>query len=83
VYRVDDNSNTLLGSSFSQAFTDGDSIGITHVGSTITIYFKSGAGSWTSLGTRTDGTYTGAGRIAIGGFDSTSLTFDDFGGGAL
>ena len=64
----------------------GDSIGMSMVGSTITVYYKASGGSWTSLGTRTDSTYTAAGRLQLGQWLSSSgvaSTIDNFGGGAI
>jgi hypothetical protein len=84
VNRKDDDANTLLGSTFSQEITNGDGVGASIVGSTITVYYRSGAGAWTALGTRTDSTYSGAGHIGFAGNQNgTSWTMDDFGGGSL
>lgn len=84
VYRVDNGTQTQLGASIAQSIAMGDSIGASMVGSTITVYYKSGAGSWTSLGTRSDGTYTGAGKIGVSTFDSTAgVNLDNFGGGTI
>ncbi len=44
-------------------FGNGDSFGLKIVGSTFTIYYKAGAGSWTSLGTRNDATWSAAGKV--------------------
>ncbi len=67
-----------LGADIVQTLTDGDSIGASIVGNTITIYHKVGAGPWTSRGVRTDNTYASAGRI---GLEIGSGSVDDFGGG--
>lgn len=83
VYRVDNGTQTQLGAAISQTLAAGDSFGVSMTGSTITIYYKVGAGSWTSVGTRSDGTYTGAGKIAMSAFDSTQVAVDNFGGGTL
>lgn len=85
VYRID-NSTTIVqvGSTFTQTITNGDSMGASIDGSTITVYYKVAAGSWTSLGTRTDATYSSAGFIGMWG-DGGSIAqvkTDDFGGGA-
>lgn len=80
VQRVDDNSNTTLGTVISQTYTIGDSMGMSIIGSTITVYYKVGAGAWTSLGTRTDSTYSAAGKI---GLRSENIHWDDFGGGTM
>ncbi len=84
LYRIDSGTNTQLGADFTQTIATGDSFGMSLVGSTITVYFKAAAGSWTSLGTRTDATYSAAGKIGIRGADGTNISLaDDFGGGTL
>jgi hypothetical protein len=82
VYRIDNDAYTLLGASISQTVSNGDSIGMSIVGSTITVWYKSGAGSWTNMGTRTDSNYSGAGKIGIRS-GSSNDKFDDFGGGTI
>ena len=67
-----------LGADIAQTITDGDSIGASIVGNTITVYYKVGAGAWTNRGTRTDNTYSTSGRI---GLEIGSGSVDDFGGG--
>lgn len=81
-YRIDNNSNTKLGADFSQAFAAGDSFGIEAVGSTFTIYYRSGAGAWTSLGTRSDATYSAAGYLASY-ISNTTARMSNFGGGTI
>lgn len=86
VYRIDgDSSVTQLGSDISQTVGDGDSIGVTMIGSTITVYYKVGAGAWNSIGTRTDSTYSGAGYIGLWADcgNPHSGKFDDLKGGTL
>lgn len=79
VYKWTDSSTaTQLGADITQAVVSGDKIGASHDGSAITIWFKAAAGSWTSIGTFTDGTYT-TGNLAIKGGDF----IDDFGGGTI
>lgn len=83
VYRVDNGVQTQLGVAIAQTISSGDSFGAKMVGSTITVYYKIGAGSWTEVGTRTDGTYTGAGKLAMSTFDATPINVDNFGGGTI
>ncbi len=83
IYRLDNGSFTLLGSAFSQELAAGDSVGFEAVGSTLSVYYKASAGSWTSLGSRTDTTYASAGYIGIGGATNTAFRLDDFGGGTV
>jgi hypothetical protein len=47
----------------------------------ITVYYKAAAGSWTSLGTRTDSSYTGAGYVGLTMYYYSDRRLDDFGGG--
>lgn len=86
VYRQDPG-EVLLGAAIAQAFSTGDSIGMSIVGSTITVYYKASGGSWVSKGTRTDTTYTAGGSIGLGSFTGAGATpdikFTNFGGGSL
>ena len=82
VYRVDDKAETLIGSTFSQAVGVGAAYGLEANGSTLTVYYKASGGSWTSLGTRSDSTYSAAGNLGVflaNGDDD----IDDFGGGTM
>lgn len=81
-YRVDNAVQTLLGSSISQTVSAGDSIGVESAGSTHTIYYKASGGSWTSLGTRTDSTYSSAGKPGLLCTDAT-VRIDNFGAGTI
>ena len=81
VRRIDAEVQTQLGADILQEVSVGDGVGLDMVSSTLTVYYRS-AGSWSSLGTRTDGTYTAAGKISLGtGNDIPRL--DDFGGGTV
>lgn len=81
VARLDNTVQTVLGANIIQEFSAGDGLGIEMVGSTITVYWKTG-GTWTSLGTRTDTTYTAAGNIGML-MDTTTPRVNDFGGGTV
>jgi hypothetical protein len=61
----------------------GDKLGLECIGSTIAAYvFQSGA--WSQLGTRTDSTYSAAGKIGVRLSDAGSNSrIDDFGGGTV
>jgi len=86
VYRMNGDSDlTQLGSDISQTVSDGDSIGVTMIGSTITVYYKVGAGAWNSIGTRTDSTYSNAGYVGLWADcgSANSGKFDDLKGGTL
>ena len=83
IYRIDNGTQTQLGAAISQTISSGDSFGVSMIGSTITIYYKVGAGAWTSLGTRSDGTYTSAGKIGMAAFDNAEIRIDNFGGGTV
>jgi hypothetical protein len=56
-----------------------DEFGMTIIGSTITVYYKTALGSWTVIGTRTDSTYSGGGKIGVG--ITARGGVDSFGGG--
>lgn len=85
VFRDDAGVRTQLGADITQTVVAGDSIGFSIIGSTITVWYKAAAGSWTSLGTRTDATYSAGGRLQLGQWLSADVasTIDDFGGGTV
>jgi hypothetical protein len=80
VFRQDTGSAVQLGANISLAVANGDSIGAEMIGSNIAIYHKPAAGSWTSIGTRSDATHSGAGNLWLATFESD---LDDFGGGTI
>lgn len=80
-YRIDAGVLTSIKSA-AQAWANGDSLGISVVGTTITLYYKAAAGAWTAVSTVTDSTYSAAGNIAAGTV-GTSPRLDDFGGGTV
>lgn len=82
IWRADNGSPTQLGSAFAFTVSSGDSLGLSVVGSTLTAYYKSGSGSWTTLGSRTDATYSAAGNLMIIATDAGAV-LDDFGGGTI
>lgn len=79
-YRCDTGTLTQLGATFSQTVSNGDSLGADMVSTSLTSYYKSGAGSWSTLGSRTDGTYSAAGAVGLDMFDASAVA-DNFGGG--
>jgi hypothetical protein len=85
ICRVDNDSFVGLGASITPPaeYALGDKLGLEVIGSTVAAYvFQSG--SWTQLGTRSDGTYTAAGKIGVRLSDSGSnARIDDFGGGTV
>lgn len=80
IQRVDNAATFTLGADISQEFTNGDSFGIGCIGNQISAYYKSGAGAWVLLETRTDATYSAGGFL---GAEISQVTgrIDDFGGG--
>lgn len=83
VYRVDNGSQTQLGAAFSQTIGAGDKFGASMIGNEISVYYKTSAGEWALIGTRTDSTYGSAGHLGIASFDTTGSRLDDFGGGTI
>ncbi len=90
-FHKSDGSTSILGyedgtgdhtlASYSQSVSDGDSLGISAIGSTISAYYKASGGNWVLLGSVTDTKYS-SGYIAL--IDTgTVSTFDNFGGGAV
>lgn len=84
---INHSSEVQLGANINQAISSGDSIGISVVGSTVTAWYKSGAGAWTNVGARTDTTYTAGGNVVIGSFGvgggTPSIKFTNNGGGSI
>ncbi len=79
--RMDNSVNTILGANIAQALSAGDSFGMDIIGSTLNAYYKASAGSWgTSIGNRSDATYSSAGRLGVY-MPNTTQRLDDFGGG--
>jgi hypothetical protein len=80
--RVGSLTRVAIGAIVAQTFTNGDSVGISVIGTTIQAWYKVGAGAWTLKDTVTDASVTGSGRIGIARTGSGTTTIDDFGGGA-
>jgi hypothetical protein len=87
IFREDNNVGTQLGASIAQTISAGDRFGIECIGTTISAYYKVGAGSWTNIGSRTDATYASAGYIGfyLAGNEDNSHNgkWDDLGGGTI
>lgn len=76
--RIDSNALTQLGASYTQTHSDGDRTGFERLGTTLTHYRYTG-GSWASIGSRTDATYSASGNAGMG--DKASATagaYNDF-----
>lgn len=82
VARTDNGVRTVLGATIPQEYAAGDSFGMSVIGSTIEVWYRSGAGAWTSKGTRTDSTYSTSGYFGVGMWFGTGRV-DDFGGGTI
>jgi hypothetical protein len=67
---------------FSQAVAAFDSFGLSVVGSTLTAWYKSGAGAWVSLGSFVDASIAGGGSVGFSVNDST-VRLTNFGGGTV
>lgn len=82
IVRIDNAVSTAL-ATYNQEVTAGDGVWLTAVGSTLTAYYRSGAGgAWTLLGSVTDATYGAAGNLFMSCLDLTGA-WDDFGGGIM
>lgn len=70
-----------------QTLADGDSVGMSVVGTTISVYHKPSAGSWTLITTQTDSSVSSAGKIGVYVTAVTTptntISIDDFGGGTV
>lgn len=83
VHRLDAGVGTGLGSASTQEISAGDALMLRSDGSSHQMYYKPSGGSWATLGSaETDGTHTGAGRIAPY-TNSNVVRIDDFGGGTV
>lgn len=60
----------------------GDSLGLSAVSGVVTMWYKASGGSWTSLGSKSDSTYT-SGEVGFAcEYSATSMAFTNFGGGS-
>ncbi len=81
LYRWDDSGTRPTLTSVAQSWSSGDSLGLSIVGSAITVYFKAGAGAWSAIiGPFTDATYASGG---IGMLVESASDLDNFGGGSI
>lgn len=77
-------SGTLISSGVSIATAPGDSIGMSAIGTTITSYYKAGAGAWAQQEQVTDSSVTGSGDVAgFVTFGTGTANIDSIGGGAV
>ena len=80
IRRIDSGAANQIGGTVTQTAGAGSRIGITVIGTTVTAWYSPGANAgWTQLLTTTDGTYQGAGYIAL---EARGSHIDNFGGGA-
>jgi hypothetical protein len=81
IFRIDDDTFTQLGADIVQELVAGDKLGIERSGTTIAAYWwNSGSPGWNQLGTRTDGTHSGAGYVGIGSSHTIPNVEDFFAG---
>lgn len=80
-YRVDNGVLTQLGAQFDKVLANGDDLGGEIIGSTLKVYYNTGAG-WIEGLSRTDSTYTAAGFVGLRVFSDVN-PMDDFGGGTV
>lgn len=78
---VNNSSSSALGATVTQAFSNGDSLGIRAVASTFEAWYRpTGSPDWRILFTRQDGTFTTGGYLGARMF-GTVYRFTNFGGG--
>lgn len=86
LYRLDNEVATQLGADLgTQNISNGDAIGLECTASGIfQAYYKASGGGWATVGsTRSESTYT-SGHIGVSkGFNDTTSSLDDFGGGTI
>jgi len=83
VRRFDNSGSATQIFTVAQAVANGDSVGMNAIGNVITVYYKSGAGAWTSMGTADGSAYTSAGFLGVETDGTSGATLDDFGGGTI
>lgn len=83
--RVDNNSETEIGTPYDIGFDDGDKIGIEAIGSTIKAYMNDGGAGWVERVSTTDGAHGNAGYLGLWSWthDTSQNEYDDFGGGTI
>ncbi len=85
IQRIDNNSLTTLGAVITEtggAHVDGNAVGLSVVGSTLSVFIRR-SGVWSAaIDTRTDSTYAAGGFIGFR-MSATSMLGDDFGGGTV
>ena len=82
LYACVNNAFTLL-SNPKQAILSGDSIGLSRVGSLLTMYIKH-SGAWSAVGAINDSRVTGTGYIGLGTIaTSSTIAITNFGGGSI
>jgi hypothetical protein len=80
------NGGTTALSSTTQNVSAGDKIGLEAIGTALKMYYCPSGGSWTQKISTSDGTYTSAGYIGLGIYNSGAgvyMSGDDFGGGTV
>lgn len=80
IVRFDNDARTVL-TSATREVSAADSIGCEIIGSGLTSYYQAGAGSWSSISTFSDSTYSAAGYLGLVLNGANSNGADDFGGG--
>lgn len=79
--RTENGTGTQLGATISQTWSNGDSLGGEVIGSTITMYRKTG-GTWSSVANRSDSNVTAAGFVGFY-LENSGSRIDNFGGGTV
>lgn len=80
--KVAGGASASLGHTFTQAFAAGDSFGLSIAGTTISVWYRSGAGAWTLLGSFTDASISGGGSIGFS-VSEAAVRMTNFGGGTI
>jgi len=83
LFRIDNGSVTYLGTGVSQETAVGDQWGIEIVGDALKLMYKPVAGSWSSIESVTDGTYSASGHIGALLRGGNTHRADDFSGGTV
>lgn len=87
LWRLDNDTDTALGSIQTQTIATGDKIGISAIGTTITGYFDDGGAGWAPFDSTMDSTYSSAGPVGqatfLNGGAATQFTFDNWYAGTV
>lgn len=82
LFKVVAGTKTSIQANIATTVSAGDGIGLACIGTTISTYYKSGAGAWVQKHSVVDSSISAAGSIGFRNLFGITFAIDDFGGGA-